>query len=285
MFPFSLQTCCSAYLGLDLPKDGLDYDKIRKADDELTKEEMIYIYNDVYGLSHLVKTMIIEGFELNGRLIRNDKLTASGQSLSDYKLTLLEDFKNKQNAFANDDVYFYVDNNLDNNGYFKAKTIEKQADAMFKSLYPVTNFFEYAFIKHSYFGGLCCVDYDNVAKFEKQGKKEGLVFDVNSLYPSMMMDNLLPYGKGYFSEKPYRDMNEDFKKQYIEGKNNFVLIDEVQMCKEFERTINSLHAEEKFDIYITGSNAFLLSSDLATLFGGRVFEINMYPFSFQEFLT
>lgn len=214
MFPFSLQTCCSAYLGLDLPKDGLDYDKIRKADDELTKEEMIYIYNDVYGLSHLVKTMIIEGFELNGRLIRNDKLTASGQSLSDYKLTLLEDFKNKQNAFANDDVYFYVDNNLDNNGYFKAKTIEKQADAMFKSLYPVTNFFEYAFIKHSYFGGLCCVDYDNVAKFEKQGEKEGLVFDVNSLYPSMMMDNLLPYGKGYFSEKPYRDMNEDFKKQY-----------------------------------------------------------------------
>ena len=61
---------------------------------------------------------------------------------------------------------------------------------MFKSLYPVTNFFEYAFIKHSYFGGLCCVDYDNVAKFEKQGKKEGLVFDVNSRYPSMMMDNL-----------------------------------------------------------------------------------------------
>ena len=82
----------------------------------------------------------------------------------------------------------------------------------------------------------------------------------------------------------YRALYDYITERYKPGTDNYVMIDEVQMCEGFEKAINGLHALEQYDINITGSNAFLLSSDLATLFTGRTFEIKVYPFSFAEFM-
>lgn len=92
--------------------------------------------------------------------------------------------------------------------------------------------------------------------------------------------NLKEYEKLLNADNLYAYVSE----HYVKDKNNYLFIDEIQMCEGFERVVNSFYEEEKYDIYLTGSNAFLLSSDLATLFGGRVYEISIYPFSFIEFL-
>lgn len=85
--------------------------------------------------------------------------------------------------------------------------------------------------------------------------------------------------------KIYKDLNDYVQKSFrgIKGKK-YLFIDEIQSIEAWERAIASLLGEGKMDIFITGSNASLLSSELATLLAGRYIEFSVYPLSFDEFM-
>ena len=121
----------------------------------------------------------------------------------------------------------------------------------------------------------------------RSGKSELLYMFIDYIKENVENSNIIyiDFNLDKFDElKEYKELINYVSSKHEEGKNNFILIDEVQMCNGFEKAINNFHAEKKYDIYITGSNAFLLSSDLATLFTGRTYSIEVYPFSYKEFL-
>lgn len=84
----------------------------------------------------------------------------------------------------------------------------------------------------------------------------------------------------------------DYKKLYkyindrlCKDENTYIFIDEVQNCKNFEKAVDSLFIKDNVDIYITGSNAYMLSGELATLLSGRYIKIDMFPLSFKEYYS
>lgn len=218
LVPFSLKKACEDFLDLKLGKDGLDYEKERTLDDELSHEEYKYIYEDVYGLSYLIKLLKINGMDIEGKKVLYTELTNSGQALLNYKETLVEDYENKQNAFKNECLYDYVDNNVMKSKYHnlkKGNNLAKQkALIMFECLFPRQTYFADAWQRQSYYGGLSTVEYDNVAKYSKRKNKNGVVLDVNSLYPFIMSSRLLPYGSCNYRDTPYKNMKKKYKEMY-----------------------------------------------------------------------
>ena len=82
-----------------------------------------------------------------------------------------------------------------------------------------------------------------------------------------------------------KKLYEFLKSKLIKGKKTYIFLDEIQNVNEFEKTVDSLFINKDVDLYITGSNAWLLSSELATLLTGRYIEIKMLPLSFKEYLS
>lgn len=88
-----------------------------------------------------------------------------------------------------------------------------------------------------------------------------------------------------FSFENYTELYNYIKARLINSKKNYVFIDEVQRVEEFQKAIDSLYINKNIDLYITGSNAYLLSGELATLISGRYIEIKMLPLSFKEYMS
>ena len=82
-----------------------------------------------------------------------------------------------------------------------------------------------------------------------------------------------------------KKLHEYIKSKLVKNKKTYIFLDEIQNVNEFERTVDSLFINKDVDLYITGSNAYLLSSELATLLTGRYIEIKMLPLSFKEYMS
>ena len=88
----------------------------------------------------------------------------------------------------------------------------------------------------------------------------------------------------FLAEKSWKEVYDFIAAATVKRVKNYVFLDEVQNVVEFEKLLEGLFVNPDVDLYVTGSNAYLLSSELATLLTGRAYEINLLPFSFAEYL-
>lgn len=83
----------------------------------------------------------------------------------------------------------------------------------------------------------------------------------------------------------YKELYRYIKERLCDGKTTYIFLDEIQNVPDFQKVVDSLYVKDNTDVYITGSNSFLLSSELSTLLSGRYVEISMLPLSFREYVT
>jgi len=89
----------------------------------------------------------------------------------------------------------------------------------------------------------------------------------------------------YTHLKNWKELHDHIKRNCVPDRMNYIFLDEIQHVDEFQRAVDSLFIRKNIDLYVTGSNARLLSGELSTLLSGRYIEIHMLPLSFKEFLS
>ena len=110
-----------------------------------------------------------------------------------------------------------------------------------------------------------------------------LIRNKNSEAPIISLNMDVPEYR-FIAESGWKGVYDFIEKALVKDKKNYVFLDEVQNVAEFEKLLEGLFVHPDVDLYVTGSNAYLLSSELATLLTGRAFEISLLPFSFAEYL-
>ena len=112
-----------------------------------------------------------------------------------------------------------------------------------------------------------------IAELQKNGVSKEQIISIN-------LENML-----YEKLHDYHLLHDFLSSKLCENKFTYIFVDEIQQCLNFEKVIDSIHLNKNVDIYITGSNAYMLSGELATLIAGRYVKIDMLPLSFKEYYS
>ena len=214
---FPLVKIAKDFLGITIPKDGVNHHFIRRRNYLLNSEEMKYLYDDVKILKDFINLILIQGINVNSNYkVIIDKMTIASQSLNEFKHLMYESFKD--GSYVSCEAF----KNFDNAEIKGNKESAKNLNNLFESVFPQISLQLDSFIRRSYFGGIVYKNSELVDSLE--GDICGLVYDVNSLYPSVMRARLLPYGFPL-------SFNGDYNKSDIDKKEYPLYFQEIRVKK------------------------------------------------------
>ena len=214
---FPLVKIAKDFLGITIPKDGVNHHYIRRRNYLLNSEEMKYLYDDVKILKDFINLILIQGINVNSNYkVIIDKMTIASQSLNEFKHLMYESFKD--GSYVSCEAF----KNFDNAEIKGNKESAKNLNNLFESVFPQISLQLDSFIRRSYFGGIVYKNSELVDSLE--GDICGLVYDVNSLYPSVMRARLLPYGLPL-------SFNGDYNKSDIDKKEYPLYFQEIRVKK------------------------------------------------------